>query len=378
MIGKYSELSNKFREKANDHNFLCFQYSNKNEHDLWSCICSSMDWIDVGVQYIENFQPPNHPSLLNCMEIFSFIQAIDITYEAIKSLFWALVNNGEESKKGRSPFYEEKGCFSSIKNNTITDDKFFKEIRACCGAHPTDLYTYISDDEPKKQERYASWICAETNSSFSVRLYPNDTSNKTITVNVSYAELMDYFEKRFYYLNNLIDKIDELFEVFREEKINDIIQKSSNPIEQLKILKDANADRLDNQYFDETIEQLLLFFNTQFESKENESIVENYREKLISGIDELYENIQKLEYKEMKLNKLLSPPTIDIEWFGYEYTALLAQVFENRYKRYHFKTLTEPLKKYVNFDNIRTQSELYWLITIALNIVDEQNGNKAK
>lgn len=378
MIRKYSELSNKFREKANDYNFLCFQYSNKNERDLWSCICSSMDWIDVGVQYIERFQPPNHPSLLNCMEIFSFIQAIDITYEAIKSLFWALVNNGAEDKKGHSPFYNEKGCFSSIKNNTITDDKLFKEIRACCGAHPTNLHTYISDDKQKKQERYASWIYAETNSSFSVMLYPDSTSNKTITVNVSYAELMDYFEKRFYYLNNLIDKIDELFEVFRKEKINDIIPKSSNTIEQLKILKDANADRLNNQSFDETIEQLLLFFNTQFESKENESIVENYREKLISGIDELYENIQNLEYKEMKLNKLLCPPIINIEWFGYEYAALSAQVLENRYKRYNFKTLTEPLKNYVNFDNIRTQSELYWLIVIALNIIYEQNGNKAK
>ena len=378
MIIKYGDLSNKFREKANENNFLWSQYSNRNKRDLWSCICSSMDWIDVGVQYIENFQPPNHPSLLNCMEIFSFIQAIDVTYEAIKSLFWVLVNNGEESKKGRSPFYEEKDCFSSIKNNTITDDKFFKEIRACCGAHPTDLCTYISDDTHEKQKRYASWIYTESNSSFSVTLYPDIISNKEIIVNVSYAELIDYFEKRFFYLNNLIDKIDELFEVFRKEKINDIIPKSSNPMEQLKILKDANAERLNNQCFDETIEQLLLFFNTQFESKENDNIVENYRKKLISGVDELYDNIQNLEYNEMKLDKLLCPHMIDVEWFGYEYATLFAQVFENRYKRYNSKTLTEPLKNYIDFNNIRTQSELYWLITIALNIVDEQNGNKAK
>ena len=77
MIIKYRDLSKKFREKANEYEFLLSQYSNRNGRDLWSCICSSMDWIDVGVQYIENFQPPNRPSLLNCMEIFSFIQAIE-------------------------------------------------------------------------------------------------------------------------------------------------------------------------------------------------------------------------------------------------------------------------------------------------------------
>lgn len=383
MRKKYSELAYKFREKANEHGFLCSQYSNKDNRDLWSCICSAMDWIDVGVEFIDNFQPPHRPRLLNCMEIFSFIQAIDITYEAIKSLYWVLVNDGNESKKNHSPFYKEKGCFSLIKDNKITDDKFFKEIRACCGAHPTDLNTCISDnkdndsdDKIKHQKRYASWTYGENSGSFSIILYPDNVSNEKIYIEIFYRELIDYFEKRFYYLNDLIDRIDELFNKFVEEKTNDIIQKSDNPIKQLKILKDANADRLDSQHIDEIIDQLILFFNTQFENKENEIVVQNYRKKLIIGIDELYDNIQNLDYKEMKLEKLLSPPRIDIKFFGYEYAALSTHVLENRYKCYDVKILTEPLKEYVNFENYKTETELYWLIVIALNIIDEQNNSK--
>ena len=178
-----------------------------------------MDWIDVGVQYIEESQPSGSHSLRNCMEIYSFLAAIDITYKAIIRLFWVLQKNGDSSTRDRTPFYKDKGCFSAVTNWTISDDKFFKEIRACCGAHPTDLQTYISDDKSeKKQYRYAYWTYSETHSSFNIMLYPEKATGETIIVKILYAELIDYFEQRFNYLNVLIKRIDDLYDEYKKRR----------------------------------------------------------------------------------------------------------------------------------------------------------------
>lgn len=373
MEGKYSELAYRFRERANQNMFLLAKYSNINGKDLWGCICSAMDWIDVGVQYIEKFQPSGRHGLQNCIEIYSFITAIDITYEAIISLFWVLQKNGEESMRNRTPFYKEKGCFSAVTNSSITDDRFFKEIRSCCGAHPTDLDTLISDDKSeKKQRRYASWTYIENNKSFNITLYPENATGKTITVKILYAELIEYFEQRFDYLNTLITRIDELYDEFKKEKAKEPIPKSDNPVTQLEFLKTANEQRLNNEYYNDVIDQLTSFFTTGFESTENENAINNYRKKLIFGMETLYHNIQYLDHKDMVLEHLLNPPTIKgIEWFGYEFAALSGQVLSGIYKPFRLKVLTEPLKEIVCFDNVHSAEEFYWLIIIALNIIAE-------
>ena len=372
MEEKYSELACQFREKANEHMFLLAKYSNITGKDLWGCICSAMDWIDVGVQYIEKFQPSGRHGLQNCIEIYSFITAIDITYEAIISLFWVLQKNGEDGTRGRTPFYQKKGCFSAIANTSITDDRFFKEIRACCGAHPTDLETLISDDEAgKKQYRFASWTYVENNESFNVTLYPENATGKMITVKIFYSELIEYFEQRFCYLNTLIDRIDELYAKFKKEKASEPIPKSSDPLEWLRILKAANTQRLNNEYYNEIINQFICFLNTDFESKANEPLIENYKSKLVSEIETLYHNIQHLDYGDMLLDKLLNPPALRVDWFGYEFAALSGQVLSSIYKPYNREVVTEPLKGIVCFDNVHTDRELYWLIVIALNIKEE-------
>lgn len=375
MKQKYSELAYQFREKANEDMFLHAKYSNINGRNLWGCICSAMDWIDVGVQYIENFQPSDRHGLQRCMEIFHFVTAIDITYESIISLFWVLQKNGESEIRGHTPFYKEKGCFSAVTNPSITDDQFFKEIRACCGAHPTNLQTFISDDESeKKQRRYASWTYTESKDYFNIELYPENATGKTIIVKVFYAELIEYFEQRFDYLNTLIKRIDELYDEFKEEKAKELIPKSSNPIEQLNFLKVANEQRLNNEYYNDIIDQLASFFNTDFESNENEDIIKNYKNKLILGMKTLYHNIQYLDNQDIQLANFLYPPTIDVEWFGYEFAVLSGRVLSGIYKPFELSVLIEPLKEIVSFDNVHTEEEFYWLIVIALNIINEKNN----
>ena len=76
----------------------------------------------------------------------------------------------------------------------------------------------------------------------------------------------------------------------------------------------------------------------------------------------------------MPLDKLLNPPSLHIDWFGYEFAALFEQVLSDTYKPYNRKVLTEPLKDIVCFDNVHTAEELYWLIVIALNKIAKSDS----
>lgn len=87
-----------------------------------------------------------------------------------------------------------------------------------------------------------------------------------------------------------------------------------------------------------------------------------------------YELIDMIvEKNNMELDNLLNPPSLRVEWFGYEFAALSGRVLSGIYKPYNQKVLIEPLKDIVCFDNVRTDEELYWLIVIALNIKEENN-----
>ena len=45
---------NEFRELVNDNSsFVCKQYKNKNDKNLWHPICSCMDWITVSIRFLQ-------------------------------------------------------------------------------------------------------------------------------------------------------------------------------------------------------------------------------------------------------------------------------------------------------------------------------------
>lgn len=164
----------------------------------------------------------------------------------------------------------------------------------------------------------------------------------------------------------------KLYATFKDQKANEPIPKSSDPLEQLRILKAANAQRLNNEHYNEIIEQFICFLSTDFESKTNETLIKNYRTKLVSEIETLHHNIQYLDYRDMPLDKILNPPSLRADWFGYEFAALSGQVLSGIYKSYNREVLIEPLKDIVCFDTVHTDRELYWLVVIALNIKEEK------
>ena len=72
-------------------------------------------------------------NLIDCMNFYKYVSAIDVVCEGIYQLHRIFM--GKESL----PFTDDKSIFNNNILNTQNDDEFFKELRACFGAHPVNL-----------------------------------------------------------------------------------------------------------------------------------------------------------------------------------------------------------------------------------------------
>ena len=64
------ELIDDFRRKVEEHDFVLFKYRDVQCRDKWSCICSAMDWITVGMEYISDVKNGKR-SCTQSMEMFA-------------------------------------------------------------------------------------------------------------------------------------------------------------------------------------------------------------------------------------------------------------------------------------------------------------------
>lgn len=126
----------KLRARVNQDNFVYFYYSNRNEKNNFNCICSAMDWIDVALEYINDYKFSCNYSLnRQSIDFYTYISCIDIIFQAINQLSRVLLDCRNDIFNG------EKDCFISRCEAFIDkdDNAYFKEIRACFGAHPVNI-----------------------------------------------------------------------------------------------------------------------------------------------------------------------------------------------------------------------------------------------
>ena len=80
------DLIQKFRERANRNYYVLNKYRDCNGKNLWSCICSSMDWISVATSYLTEHPTPerNGNDDLSSVNVYTFISCVDMLFEAVK------------------------------------------------------------------------------------------------------------------------------------------------------------------------------------------------------------------------------------------------------------------------------------------------------
>lgn len=358
------ELANKFRDKINESPFICSQFSNIENKNKWNCICSAMDWIDVGISDIDTVRNEylEAKSLSKSIRFYFYISCIDIVWESIQQLHRVLFHTTQIPFKGERKIFEDN-IFGE------DDNTFFKSIRACFGEHSVKLNGYGKDGERK----FASWsVNFYDEDDFHVFLYSNDPQVNDIELNIKLSQLDEFFNTRYGYLTELIKKIDKIDNYYEEKFKKEKIKISDDPITQIQILLDENKNRTDSEHHDSTLCRLKSFFETEFHCSENKKLVKEFENKLKYGIKEVMNAIQNNTFSTPYVDSLLNPQYKPRKnGWGYAYGKFFERVFVGGcYGLFTIKEITEPLKNYITFD-YKTDVELYWLVIIALNLAQD-------
>lgn len=302
------EYIQKFRNavSSNSH-FVYQQFHNVNSKDLWKQVCSCMDWITVAVRHLMNLGPISKEPMVRIMEVFTAIGAIDIVLQSVEQLHRILIDPNTK------PFDGERAIFQN-RLFQVDDNDYFKELRACFGAHPVKLRP-----RGRTETRFASWPFephSGKGSDLQVRLYSSDVNQSDLLLGISFSELEVFLQTRYHYLVTLTEAIGERFAKFCAKLAARPIVRVDDPIAQLKILELEVQERLKNDYYAATIEELILLFSTSLASVELHNEELRYKKELLLLVDEIYENLQDMNIKDFKYGHLLNPDYGDLD-IGY-------------------------------------------------------------
>lgn len=341
-------LISNFRKFINDSPYVLEAYRNVNDKNQWSCICSCMDWIDVSIEYIklnkERIEKKSHFDL----EIFAYISSIDLISEAVQQLYRVFY------KRTDSPF---KNDYSVFKDSQKTDDDYFSHIRAIFGAHPTNIK---KNSDERNFASYPNNLL--TNKGFSVILYTNKLDEWGEIFYLSFEKLEEYFEKRYGFLNKLIKKIEtdkiSYIKMLQSQKI----EKKDCIIQQLEILKIESKKRFNLDYYNYVIDTLLELLNFEITEVSNIPIIRRYIKILTLYLNELYNDLQNISFKEIDEDILSSE-------YSYHYTKIL----ENNFISYDLIKVKELLIEFVTINLEMNYSEIRSLCQIGMYFLHEKN-----
>lgn len=351
-----------FRDFINENvDFMVQHYINENEKNLWNCICSCMDWIDISIDYINSIQYDYENINVKTMQIYSYISSIDIIFEAITQLHRVIVN------RKTVPFKNDSTVFNKKLN--MDDNNYFKHIRAIFGAHPTNI-------EISGLRYFASWPTEKifTECDFEVRLYTNDKDGEDIITGINFDELNQFLEIRYNYLNKLISNMELDIKKDIKKKSEIKINTVDDPIEQLEILRSELDKRLNNDYYKDLINNLVIMFTANITEVRNKEIIFNYTQKLRLLIDEIRENIQNMEFRELENEHLINfnlPKEI-----RYEISKTYNYIHSDRYEpllEFNINQISKYLNEYVIINPKMDKNELLLVLNTGLYAYENSN-----
>lgn len=346
-----------FRDKVNSNSyFALYKYSNAGDKNQWNVICSCMDWIEVAVDYLENSVFDTENINVESMQVYTYISSIDIIWESIQQLHRVIIGDV-------LPFEMQKLIF---KDNDIckNDNLYFKHIRAVFGAHPNNLDLY-----DKAEKWFASWPSKEIyeDYDFAVTLYSLDVKKHDVVFGFRFIELEQFAKTRYEYLNQLIVELDNQYNKYSKEKSNEIIESNEDISKQLSILKTASRERLNNDYYNYIIDDLIVMFDAVDKLGENKKLVAEYRNKLELVILELKNNLQQMVFQELRSDSIIEMRHPE------EIHYALSKTFEyirgtrdESMHSYHIKKISIFLKDQIIIHENMDNKELYLLIKAGL------------
>lgn len=352
------EVIKLFRKKINEEYIVLHMYRENQGKNKWSIICSAMDWIEVVVDSIDLKNVSTGNDNISSVSVMTFISCIDILWEGIQQLHRVFFNTP------KIPYSEENTVFRNKLFET-TDNDYFKTIRACFASHPVNLNDYFGGNEQSEQ-RYASWSGGGFGrGDFSVILYSNQMSKDNIFMDIYFEELLAFAQQRYEYLYVIMEENDKQTEAYFEKWRKKEIGRVNEPLAQIEILIIESKARLDNTYYNCELEKLRILFATPITNPDNIRAVAEYRSRLQSIIDEIFTNLQDMNFVELVTEESLSPDCPNE--YHYCYSKLCDTVFGAGYPRmidvHKFEQLLSGI---IDLSEYSSYTELYVLINTGL------------
>ncbi len=309
-------LIKEFRDRINEENLgpqIFCDYEGKN---IWNILCSAMDWIEVTVPGINIDLLSRDNTNDASIKVITFLSCIATMWEAISQLHRALFTTS------KIPFSGDKSVFGQ----RISDNEFFKTIRACFASHQINLQKVFEDDAPNERW-YASWSGGTfSEKDFAVFLYSNIPGKSIRSFDIQFSQLMLYAEMRYQYLYRLMIRYQEIVNEYKESyRRIPIITKESIP-DRIDVLITENERRLGNDYYDYELKEIRMIYNVEYTSNPVYSaLLEEYREAFLPELNEIQYNLQNMiqENLRSKVNE-----EIPLECH-YEFSKLSEMVWDN-------------------------------------------------
>ncbi|MEF1281551.1 hypothetical protein QTO05_20945 [Vibrio fortis] len=195
----------------------------------------------------------------------------------------------------KEPFYGEKKCFNDRLFVDEDDNSYFKTIRACFGAHPVNL-------NQENSKRFASWPFPSylNTGDLSVHLYSRDVGKEDLTLNLNINELLEFLKIRYEYLDVIADRIETLFVEYRYKLAKEKIETKSDPLAQLYVLRTESEKRLNNDYYNGEINDLIMIFEAEVTDADLVPLAYRYKESLLPLIEEIKTNLQEMNIVDLE------------------------------------------------------------------------------
>lgn len=349
------------RDKINeDVEYMILKYDNLNFNDHWSCLCSAMDWIDVAKNNINSEKINLTDFHLMWKDVYAYLSSIDIIIESISQIYKVVF----EVPKERDVFNDDKSIFKG-KYLNMTDYDFFKHLRAIFGAHPVK----VSEGGIFK---FASWPSSKKmgigKNDVSVHLYSSKKQSNIKEVGFDFSDTNKFLKKYTSVLSKIYEQIDTKKIEFINSKKKEIISKVDNPLEQIEVLNYENAKRFNSDYIDEILNNLKIIFSTQITNVKNTILVNKYKGLLEDGIKEMFDNLQNMNFDDLKVYAILNPKYDSTKGFGYAYGKLTGLALSDNYS-YPFTFIKNDIeaKIMVNMEvDYSSFKELYVLLLVSL------------
>lgn len=333
-----------FRDLVNSNSSFVYQiYKDKNGKNLFNLICSCMDWITVSIRHLENAPDFDKNIDTRVMQMFSLISSIDLVSESITQLHRVFINSKT------LPFAGEKKCFANRLFADEDDNSYFKTIRACFGAHPVNL-------TQSNTKRFASWpFDSHSNTGeLTVHLYSSKVNDEDLPLNLNRNELLKFLTTRYDYLDVIADKIENLFIEYQKSLTKQIIETKSAPLEQLYVLKAESKKRLDNDYYNSEIDDLIMIFEAEVTDPKHVPIANRYKNSLLPLIEEIKTNLQTMNIVDLENDSDLRVRSDLSRELSYELPKFYSWVHGDRYDpllNYYFERFNDATNGKFNFTN---------------------------